>query len=264
MENSEDRRHEQRTKEMKVYIPEEAQKRNFLLYYKQFINIGKRNIDKLAYSELINSLSEKLPKSIMSNNALIMYDAPISKEVFLVAFTKHENILPFRYMSLMDIQDFWEGNLHRDNINLDESELLYADKDLKEDVLCIFASKNMLKASFASDCLSTLMAERSEMRGRKLNKRITLVFFQGTEKDLIDQRYFGISSFFSSKTNGLKIDLNLSRMNFSVPKSLLYEEDTFSDSTEPSNDIISESKKEGSSKNNSISIPQEEGLGDLY
>lgn len=220
---SDDRRHERRTEEMKIHISREDMQRNFLIYYGQFIDLEKRNRDKEAYGELLNRLNKRISKQIFKSNALILCDYPIMPEVFLTIFSKHPKLLTFRYLTVTDISDCWEGRLQSNNLNLDERDTLFAVKDINEDVMCSYVSKDSLNASkLHCQYLSSVMSERFTRKGKNIPKQVSFLFFCGT-KELLNKesdRYFGIVNFFSSEYNGAVIDLNSDFQIMSLCKKL--------------------------------------------
>lgn len=222
MNYSDDIRHARRTEEMKVRISDEDVQRSFLLYYKQFIDIEKRNRNKEAYKALLNILNKRIPKKIFQSNALIICDYPIMSEVFLTIFAKHPKLLSFRYLTLLDVSDCWEGKLQLNNLNIDDKETLYAIKDINEDVMCTYVSRDSLNAvTLPCQYLSSVMSERFTRRGKNLYKQISIVFFFGTKNLLEESRFAGIKSFFSSEYNGMVIDLNTNETIRSLATSLL-------------------------------------------
>lgn len=219
MVESEDIRHFRRSEPMKAAIPDSAVKKNFLLYYKTFIDLRKRNLDKQAYAKLLNNLGGAIPPNIFDTNVLVVCDKPIMSEVFLSIFAKHPKLLSYRVMTPMDISDLYGGRMQLRNLNMAEDETLYAVRDLDEDVLCLHLSKFMQNdVTLSVQNMTSVMYSRFSEFGKILPYKISIVFFQGSKTDLCASKFYGLANFFSTGSNGVTIDLNQYRYVNLVPK----------------------------------------------
>lgn len=219
MVESEDRRHFRRSEPMKATIPDSVVKKNFLLYYKTFIDLRKRNLDKQAYAKLLNNLGGVIPSNVFDTNALVICDKPIMSEVFLAIFAKHPKLLSYRVMTPMDISDLYGGRMQLKNLNMTEDETLYAVRDIDEDVLCLHLSKFMQKdITLSVQNMTSVMYSRFSEFGKILPYKVSIVFFRGSKTDLRESKFYGLANFFSTRSNGIILDLNQTKYANLVPE----------------------------------------------
>lgn len=150
----------------------------------------------------------RLPRPInYDNNILFICNEEIMNEVFFLAFLKLPELVDFRCVDIMKIQDLWYGRLNKNNYFMDyDPEEIHSFEDLKDDVLCFYVTPDMLEVGKTPEILTTMMSARKGKKGRKINNQNTWIYYQGTIDELRDSRFSLWESFF--KRNGLIIDLN--------------------------------------------------------
>ena len=210
-------------------LPEEAYNRgsrdskfhekNFLLFYKKFINLNLLKKDRKGYMNILSNL-EKMLSGVNFNttNILFICDEPIDKEVFLHGFSKVEKLKTHYYCNIMKIMDIWWGNCKKDNTNISEDEIMYSEQDIKQDVFCLYIEKDMV-AHNMGNTVNSIIASRNNCTNSKGDILQNWIFYKGNMNSLEESNYFGsiLNMFKNGNEDFLIVDMN-NRGNAQISK----------------------------------------------
>ena len=145
--------------------------------------------DRKRYEELLGKVGSMVKGIDFNQNLLFISRENIAKEVFLSGFSKLSDIHSYYYCNLLDLHDIWWGNRRKDNVNIPEEDIMYAESDIRQDVLCVFSDIEMY--SMGTDkVLNSIITTRNDKQNSKGFTQRTWVFFRGSMSDLRDTKGF--------------------------------------------------------------------------
>lgn len=188
-----------------------------MIHYPIFVDKKTRkgtveNISKWDWNLFVDFLTRikpirlRMPETDYDNNILFICNENIMKEVFFIAFWKLPELVDFRWIELLLIQELWYGRVKKKDYYEDEMEAAYSFNDIKQDVLCTYVSSNMAEVGIIPEIMTTVISSRSEKLGRKTEGQNTWIYYEGTIEELRNSKFQLWESFF--KRNGVIIDLN--------------------------------------------------------
>lgn len=194
-----------------------------MIHYKMFVPIDiRKNMNsnppncnpKLAreYVDRLKPIYKKIEMSLKDyqrkyiDNILFIHDGSLMGEVFCAVFLNMRDLIDFRFMDILEVQELWYGRLSKTNFTMDELGELHTFHDIREDVLCFHVSSGMMEVGKAPEIMTTVMSARSGKNGQITNRQNTWIYFEGTIDDLRNSRFNLWEDFF--KRNGLIVDLN--------------------------------------------------------
>lgn len=155
-------------------------KRNFFIHYKRFLDIEAIKKDKKGYVERLHELEKRVSKVNFDNNVLFVCDKDISRDIFLIGFSKLKTLKTYYWCNEMQLHQIMYGLMRSDtNPNIKDSESMFSEQDIIQDVLCLYVQDGMWEMRSDDEMTSLVLSrcDRSFLEGRKL---LNWVFFVGS------------------------------------------------------------------------------------
>ena len=111
--------------------------KNFLLSYKGLVNLSKIKSSPKDYMNQLNEIQSSTSGVDFSKTTLFICEKDISRELFLVGFSRLKNLKSYYYCSLMDLADIWWGNRKASNNNISDEDILFSDQDISQDIFSL-------------------------------------------------------------------------------------------------------------------------------
>lgn len=177
--------------------------KNFILHYKNLIDVDKFKKDRVAYGKRIDTLSKQLSEIDMSKNILFIGSHDIHRELFLSMLSRFETLQSYYYCSMMQLHDIFWGNRGSENTHLMDEDKMYSLQDITERVLCVYINREMIPTRNAS-VVGTVITNRC-----MLPNKVNWLYFHGFTSDMLDRDgYKSIYDLFKSGDSFTIIDLN--------------------------------------------------------
>lgn len=177
--------------------------KNFILHYKNLIDVNKFKKDRVAYGKRIDTLSKQLSDIDMGKNILFIGSHDIHRELFLATLSRFETLQSYYYCSMMQLHDIFWGNRGSENTHLMDEDKMYSLQDITERVLCVYINREMIPTRNAS-VVGTVITNRC-----MLPDKVNWLYFHGFTSDMLDRDGFkSIYDLFKSGDNFTIIDLN--------------------------------------------------------
>lgn len=205
----------------RVNHSESEKRETFLIFYKDYINVPLYKKDKARYLKTLGSV-ETLLKDIkdINKNMLILCDSGIDREVFLTLFSKKERLTSNKYVNAAQIYDVYWDRCGRDNIHIDDSDVMYSTQEYSEDVLCVYTSDDTYVRG-VGPIISSLVDSRNNRHNYRGENLITWIFYRGTEESMLNDKDFKIVlNYFRSNNDNddfMILDLNKSGNGIVIP-----------------------------------------------
>ena len=182
--------------------------KNFILHYKNLIDVDKFKADRVAYGKRIDTLSKQLSEIDMGKNILFIGSHDIHRELFLVMLSRFETLQSYYYCSMMQLHDIFWGNRGSENTHLMDEDKMYSLQDITERVLCVYINREMIPTRNAS-VVGTVITNRC-----MLPNKVNWLYFHGFTSDMLDRDgYKSIYDLFKSGDSFTIIDLNKDMSN---------------------------------------------------
>ena len=194
----------------RVSQSEGQRKEAFMVYYKNYINIHMYKRDRETYIKTLGKV-ESLLKDVadVNRNILVISTNNIDREVFLTLFSKKERFTTNRYVNAPQVYDVFWDKCGKDNVRLDDDEVMYSTQNYNEDVLCISMSADQYVHGVGPILNSVIDSRRNRMnvRGESL---ITWMFYRGTVAEMSEDRDYKmpLNYFKSQGDDFIIIDMN--------------------------------------------------------
>lgn len=177
--------------------------KNFILHYKNLIDVHKFKSDRVAYGKRIDALSKVLSNVDKDKNILFIGGHDIHRELFLSLLSQFETLQSYYYCSMMQLHDIFWGNRGSENTHLMDEDKMYSLQDITERVLCVYINREMIPTRNAS-VVGTVVTNRC-----MLPNKVNWLYFHGFTSDMLDRDGFkSIYDLFKSGDNFTIIDLN--------------------------------------------------------
>lgn len=177
--------------------------KNFILHYKNLIDVDKFKADRVAYGKRIDTLSKQLSGIDMGKNILFIGSLDIHRELFLAMLSRFETLQSYYYCSMMQLHDIFWGNRGSENTHLMDEDKMYSLQDITERVLCVYINREMIPTRNAS-VVGTVITNRC-----MLPNKVNWLYFHGFTSDMLDRDgYKSIYDLFKSGDSFTIIDLN--------------------------------------------------------
>lgn len=177
--------------------------KNFILHYKNLIDVNKFKSDRVAYGKRIDALSKVLSNVDKDKNILFIGGHDIHRELFLSLLSQFETLQSYYYCSMMQLHDIFWGNRGSENTHLMDDEKIYSLQDITERVLCVYINREMIPTRNAS-VVGTVVTNRC-----MLPNKVNWLYFHGFTSDMLDRDGFkSIYDLFKSGDTFTIIDLN--------------------------------------------------------
>lgn len=177
--------------------------KNFILHYKNLIDVNKFKSDRVAYGKRIDGLSKVLSNVDKDKNILFIGGHDIHRELFLALLSQFETLQSYYYCSMMQLHDIFWGNRGSENTHLMDDEKIYSLQDITERVLCVYINREMIPTRNAS-VVGTVVTNRC-----MLPNKVNWLYFHGFTSDMLDRDGFkSIYDLFKSGDTFTIIDLN--------------------------------------------------------
>lgn len=177
--------------------------KNFILHYKNLIDVHKFKSDRVAYGKRIDALSKVLSSVDKDKNILFIGGHDIHRELFLALLSRFETLQSYYYCSMMQLHDIFWGNRGSENTHLMDEDKMYSLQDITERVLCLYINREMIPTRNAS-VVGTVITNRC-----MLPNKVNWLYFHGFTSDMLDRDGFkSIYDLFKSGDNFTIIDLN--------------------------------------------------------
>ena len=111
--------------------------KNFILHYKNLIDVDKFKADRVSYGKRIDTLSKQLSEIDMGKNILFIGSHDIHRELFLAMLSRFETLQSYYYCSMMQLHDIFWGNRGSENTHLMDEDKMYSLQDITERVLLV-------------------------------------------------------------------------------------------------------------------------------
>ena len=177
--------------------------KNFILHYKNLIDVHKFKEDRVAYGKRIDVLSKLLSNVGINKNILFIGGQDIHRELFLALLSRFETLQSYYYCSMMQLHDIFWGNRGSENTHLMDEDKMYSLQDITERVLCLYINREMIPTRNAS-VVGTVITNRC-----MLPNKVNWLYFHGFTSDMLDRDGFrSIYDLFKSGDTFTIIDLN--------------------------------------------------------
>jgi hypothetical protein len=177
--------------------------KNFILHYKNLIDVNKFKADRVSYGKRIDMLSKLLSNIDINKNILFIGGQDIHRELFLAMLSKFETLQSYYYCSMMQLHDIFWGNRGSENTHLMDEDKMYSLQDITERVLCLYINREMIPTRNAS-VVGTVITNRC-----MLPNKVNWLYFHGFTSDMLDRDGFkSIYDLFKSGDTFTIIDLN--------------------------------------------------------
>ena len=177
--------------------------KNFILHYKNLIDVHKFKSDRVAYGKRIDALSKVLSSVDKDKNILFIGGHDIHRELFLALLSRFETLQSYYYCSMMQLHDIFWGNRGSENTHLMDEDKMYSLQDITERVLCVYINREMIPTRNAS-VVGTVITNRC-----MLPNKVNWLYFHGFTSDMLDRDgYKSIYDLFKSGDSFTIIDLN--------------------------------------------------------
>ena len=190
-------------KDGRVIYDKNFHTKNFILHYKNLIDVNKFKSDRVAYGKRIDALSKVLFNVDKDKNILFIGGHDIHRELFLALLSQFETLQSYYYCSMMQLHDIFWGNRGSENTHLMDDEKIYSLQDITERVLCVYINREMIPTRNAS-VVGTVVTNRC-----MLPNKVNWLYFHGFTSDMLDRDGFkSIYDLFKSGDTFTIIDLN--------------------------------------------------------
>lgn len=177
--------------------------KNFILHYKNLIDVNKFKADRVSYGKRIDMLSKLLSNIDINKNILFIGGQDIHRELFLAMLSRFETLQSYYYCSMMQLHDIFWGNRGSENTHLMDEDKMYSLQDITERVLCLYINREMIPTRNAS-VVGTVVTNRC-----MLPNKVNWLYFHGFTSDMLDRDGFkSIYDLFKSGDTFTIIDLN--------------------------------------------------------
>ena len=177
--------------------------KNFILHYKNLINVDTFKSDKVAYGKRIDELAKQLSSIDMNKNILFIGGQDIHRELFLALMSRFDTLQSYYYCSMMQLHDIFWGNRGSENTHLMDEDKMYSLQDITEKILCVYINREMIPTRNAS-VVGTVITNRC-----MLPNKINWLYFHGFMTDMLDRDgYKAIYDLFKSGDSFIVVDLN--------------------------------------------------------
>lgn len=177
--------------------------KNFILHYKNLIDVNKFKSDRVVYGKRIDALSKVLSNVDKDKNILFIGGHDIHRELFLALLSQFETLQSYYYCSMMQLHDIFWGNRGSENTHLMDEDKMYSLQDITERVLCVYINREMIPTRNAS-VVGTVVTNRC-----MLPNKVNWLYFHGFTSDMLDRDGFkSIYDLFKSGDTFTIIDLN--------------------------------------------------------
>ena len=177
--------------------------KNFILHYKNLIDVDTFKSDRVAYGKRIDALSKLLSSIDINKNILFIGGQDIHRELFLALLSRFETLQSYYYCSMMQLHDIFWGNRGSENTHLMDEDKMYSLQDITERVLCLYINREMIPTRNAS-VVGTVITNRC-----MLPNKVNWLYFHGFTSDMLDRDGFrSIYDLFKSGDRFTIIDLN--------------------------------------------------------
>jgi hypothetical protein len=137
---------------------------NFLHFYEKLVNWEMVKTDVKAYKELLSKVGSIVKDVDFHQNILFIGKEGIQREIFLRGLSTFEDLTSFYYCNLLEIVDIWWGNKRKENVRVEDDDMMYSEQDIKQSVLCMLCDSNMLSYDY-DRYVTSLISSRDGKRG---------------------------------------------------------------------------------------------------
>lgn len=157
---------------------------NFMVKYQKLVDFSALKSDKDKYVRRLSSISKVVDKVNFNSNLLFISSRDIARDLFLVGFGKLKKLHSYYYCNLMQMYDIFFGNMRPDNPNLAESDIMWSEQNVTEDVLCLFIDEEMHAFNHCEKMITSFLVSRD--CNARFNGRVVYnwVFYRGTISSL--------------------------------------------------------------------------------
>lgn len=158
--------------------------KRFFNKYQQFVDLDYLKRDKSGYLAKLDSAYKMTSGIDYTKNILICYHKDYSREMFLSGFARMDRYYSFLLVGVEEIRNIYFG--YRPTIYTDAEEShVNSAVGIREDVLCLVMNLNETYNKLTEDIVLSTIYTRSGGHIDSKKRKVTWIYFKGTELNLI-------------------------------------------------------------------------------